>query len=78
MWLFRKSLLFNEKSTWTMKDGSLFDVTMGSFDGVEICELIGIYILHLLSSRFNKDQIGLYRDYVLAGLKLPWPQSDWA
>ena len=45
---------------------SLFDVTMGSFNGAEICELVGFYILHLLSSKFNKDQVGLYRDDSLA------------
>ena len=24
----------------------LFDVTMGSFDGAETCELVGAYLLH--------------------------------
>jgi hypothetical protein len=40
----RKSLLYNGK-LWTKKDGSnsLFDVTMGSFDGAEICELVGLF-----------------------------------
>jgi hypothetical protein len=39
----RKSLLFGNGKLWGKKDGSkrLFDVTMGSFDGVEICELVG-------------------------------------
>ena len=35
---------------------------MGSFDGAEICELVGIYILHNLSQITNKRDIGLYRD----------------
>ena len=26
----------------------MFDVTMGSFDGAEICELVGLYILYKL------------------------------
>ena len=76
IWHSRKSLLFNEKSTWTKKDESLFDVTMGSFDGAEICELVGLYILQLLSSKFNKDQVGLYRDDGLAAFELSGPQSD--
>ena len=76
IWHSRKSLLFNEKFTWTKKDGRLLDVTMGSFDGAEICELVGLYILNLLSSTFNKDQVGLYRDDGLAALKLSGPQSD--
>jgi hypothetical protein len=36
----RKSLLFNTGKPWTKKDSEgLFDVTMGSHDGAEICEL---------------------------------------
>ena len=38
---------------------------MGSFDGAEICELIGLFILHSLENRFGK-KIGLYRDDGLA------------
>ena len=41
----RKSLLFLGKETWKKKSTeSCFDVTMGSFDGAEICELVGLYI----------------------------------
>ena len=72
----RKSLLFSNNSTWTKKDGNLFDVTMGSFDGAEICELVGLYLLKLLSSKLSKDQVGLYRDDGLAALELSGPQSD--
>lgn len=35
---------------------------MGSFDGAEICELVGIFILNRLSSVVNKANVGLYRD----------------
>ena len=35
---------------------------MGSFDGAEICELVGIHILSLLSSKLDKQSTGLYRD----------------
>ena len=34
----------------------------GSFDGAEICELGGIYILSLLSNKLDKKTTGLYRD----------------
>ena len=44
---------------------------MGSFDGAEICELVGLHNLHLLSSKFNTEQVGIYRDDGLAALKLP-------
>ena len=39
----RKSLLFNNSDIWIKKDGNKdFDVTMGSFDAAEICELVGL------------------------------------
>ena len=34
---------------------------MGSFDGAEICELVGIHILSLLSNELDKKSTGLYR-----------------
>ena len=45
------------------KDGNEdFDVPMGCFDGVEICELVGFFILNQLGSVIEKNDIGLYRD----------------
>ena len=44
----------------------MFDVSMGSYDGAEVCELVGLYLLERLSSLISKDQIGLYRDDGLA------------
>ena len=35
---------------------------MGSYDGAETCELVGIYILHKLADRIKKEDTGLYRD----------------
>ena len=46
----------------------MFDVTMGSYDGAETCELIGTYMLSLIASKF-KDEVGLYRDDGLAVCK---------
>ena len=65
----RKSLLFSSDGTWIKKDGSLFDVTMGSFDGAEICELVGLFMLHNLANVVDAHNIGLYRDDGLAVLK---------
>ena len=74
----RNSLLFNKGEIWTKKDGDpKFDVTMGSYDGAEICELVGLYILHKLQTNFKKASIGLYRDDGLACFKdLSGPQAD--
>ena len=53
--LARKSLLFNKDGAWIKKgDGTLFNVTMGSFDGAAICELVGLYLLDKLSSLIGR------------------------
>ena len=67
----RKSLLFNNGTEWVKKntDNELFDVTMGSFDGAEICELVGLYLLHKLQPVLDLKNTGLYRDDGLAALK---------
>ena len=65
----RKSLLFDHKTTWIKKTGGLFDVTMGAYDGAEVCELVGTFLLTLLSRKYNKNDIGLYRDDGLAVFK---------
>ena len=64
-----KSLLFNGDETWMKKESNLFDVTMGAFDGAEICELVGTFILHEITKKYNKENIGLYRDDGLAVFK---------
>ena len=43
----------------------MFDVTMGSYDGAETCELIGAYMLSVIAPKF-KNEVGLYRDDGLA------------
>lgn len=59
----RKTLLFYGDEPWVKKIGDEdFDVPMGSYDGAEVCELVGSYILSLLSKIVNKSNIGLYRD----------------
>ena len=35
---------------------------MGCYDGAEVCELVGTYILNKLENVTNKKNIGLYRD----------------
>ena len=39
-----------------------FDISMGSYDGAEICELVGIFIQSKLCNLINKKDFGLYRD----------------
>ena len=35
---------------------------MGCYDGAEVCEIVGSYILHLLHNILDKDFVGLYKD----------------
>ena len=66
----RKSLLFHNDTAWIKKDNNnMFDVTMGSFDGAEVCELVGLLILNDICNKYGKDNIGLYRDDGLAIFK---------
>ena len=66
----RKTLLFDKNEPWVKRgDSPMFDVAMGCYDGAEVCELVGLYILHKLSSKFPEGDIGLYRDDGLAVLK---------
>ena len=51
---------------WVKKQGSMFDVTMGSYDGAEVCEIVGLYILYLISQEIDGIDVGLYRDDGLA------------
>ena len=58
-----KSLIFMGVTPWVKQDtDSMFDVTMGSFDGAEICELVGLFILNKLTQVLGNDNVGLYRD----------------
>ena len=41
-----------------MKKDSLFDVTMGAYDGAEVCELAGIFLLDKISVNYDKNGIG--------------------
>ena len=46
----RKSVLTHQDQPWTKKGDEPFDVTMGAYDGAEVCELVGLYVLSLLAA----------------------------
>ena len=68
----RENLLFHEEKAWRKKKGN-FDVPMGSYDGAEVCELIGLYMLDKLTKGKNPIfplmDVGLYRDDGLAVIR---------
>ena len=44
----RRSLLFHDNEPWIKKDSNGdFDVAMGSYDGTEVYELAGLFMLTL-------------------------------
>ena len=67
----RQSLLFCKSTEWVKKNSQndLFDVTMGSFDGAELCELVGLYLLHKLHPLIGSQNTGLYRDDGLTAIR---------
>ena len=73
----RKSFLYDNSESRIKKDGGLFDVTMGAYDGAKICELVGTFLLYKLSLKYNKSEIVLYCDDGLAILKnISGPKSE--
>ena len=72
----RKSFLFLNSQPWKKKSGDDFDVTMGAYDGAEVCELVGLYILHKMESLIDKNHLGLYRDDGLAVVEGSGPEIE--
>ena len=44
------------------REGNLFDVTMGVYDCAEVCELVDNSMLNKIRKKYNKNDMGLYRD----------------
>ena len=66
----RNTFLFNKNQPTVKKSGNEeFNVPMGCFDGAELCEIIGIYILTKLQRVLQKDNARLYRDHGLGVTK---------
>ena len=61
------SLLYVRGSPW-VKRRSEWDVTMGSFDGAKVSELVGLYMLDKLAK--TDLDLGLYRDDGLGATNL--------
>ena len=60
----RRIILFDGSQTWCKKVNSKFDVGMGAFDGAEVSELIGLYLLDLVINTHHvlpRDNFELYR-----------------
>ena len=74
----RKTLLFQNGEPWVKKlCDQDFDVPMGCFDGAEVCDTTGLFLLHQLSNIVKKSDIGLYRDDGLGIIQnMPKPEIE--
>ena len=55
----RKSLFSKNKPWEKTINEPLFDIAMGSYDGAEICELVGLYMLSFLGKVYWIQNVGL-------------------
>ena len=51
------------------KDSGLLDMAIGAFDGAEVCELVGNFLLHKLSEQYERKYLALYLDDGIALFK---------
>ena len=73
----RKSFLDDNSEPWIKKDGGLLDVTIGTYDWVEVCEVVGTFLLCKISLKYNKNDLVPYCDDGLAIFKkISCPKSE--
>ena len=70
----RQSLLHFEDEIWIKHTGT-FDVTMGSYDGAQVSDLVGLFILSLIKEKIPELNFALYRDDGIAHHKKLRPQT---
>ena len=58
----RKTVLKNNDSTWIKTGLDNFDILMDGYDSDQIADLVGLYILNILSRIVDPIQIGLYHN----------------
>ena len=44
-------MLFTQERGWIKEDTGLFNVTMGCYDGQEICQLVGTFVLAMIGTK---------------------------
>ena len=57
-----RSLHIDKDNVWVKKNNPEFDVTMGGYDSAELCELVGLCVLDLITKDIYKQNIGLCGD----------------
>ena len=72
----RAVLIDTDKQVWKKKANPDFDVTMGAFDGGEVCELVGLLALDLIRAIMDSSNYGIYRDDGLAIVRGRGQEAD--
>ena len=70
----QKSLLYFKDSAWVKKENPEFNIGMGSFDGAECCDVVGLYLLSQMQDL--QINIGIYRDDLLSTSSLTKRQNE--
>ena len=70
------ALMDTEGNIWEKQTNPEFDVAMGSMDGAEVAELVGIYLISHMMLKFNKNLFGIYRDDGLMVIRGGGPDVD--
>ena len=67
----------NNKTWEKINSKNLFNISMGSFNGAEICDLVGLFLLNEInkSNIFNHNEFGLYRDDGMAVIRSKSPRT---
>ena len=64
------------KSSWQKVKNPDFDVAVGSIDGAEVCECVGLFMLMRLEEVLDKDSMGLFSDDGLGVVKDSGPEVE--
>ena len=73
----RKGILVGPNNTlWQKVSNPEFDMSMGSEDGAEVCELVGFFMLNNLEEIMPKENFGIYRDDGLSVVEGGGPQVE--
>ena len=70
----KKSLLYKDNTAYRKKESGDFDVTMGSYDGAETSDLVGLFLLSKV--RHLDVSLGCFRDDWLGYSRLTPSQTD--
>ena len=76
VFMFRKMFIFLEDECWVKKNDLSSDVSTGSLDSAEVCELVGLFLHSQLENLIPQNQLGLYRDDGCAVVNLTGPEVE--